>query len=495
MLNLITNQQMRMADAYTCENLKISSVDLMEKAALAFVKAFISYCNPEREVSIIVGKGYNGGDGLAIARLLHQTGFKNIKVYILEKFNSESNDFVINYERLKQTEVPIVHCTTLNDLPPTFDVAIDAILGSGFNRELDLFFTAIFIHINTNSNFIVSVDVPSGCNVDSFNYNSYNGIRAQLTISFQRPKLFFTLPESQRVTEDFEVVDIGLSEEYIQSIASEYFWVDKMAAKSLLPIRKKFTHKGSYGHVLVCAGSPHMRGASLLCAKAVLKTGAGLITLLTNSDFFPFVNVFAPELMTNNIDQFKDVNLEKFSSIAIGPGLGTDEKAKELVHYFLSQNTPLVLDADALNILQLEDLPKNPNQSLIITPHVNEFDRLFGYHESWYERLQTAKKFAEKLKIIIVLKNQFTYICTPDGKVFINSTGNPAMAQGGMGDALTGCIAALLARGLNPEEAAILGCFIHGYTGDKLAEHHEVVSPSLLIDNLPKSLLDISKVE
>ncbi|NGM72030.1 NAD(P)H-hydrate dehydratase [Sphingobacterium sp. SGL-16] len=495
MLNLITNQQMRMADAYTCENLKIPSVDLMEKAAIAFIKAFISYCNPEREVYIIVGKGNNGGDGLAIARLLHQTGFKNIKVYILEKFNSESNDFVINYERLKQTEVPILHCTALNDLPPTFDVAIDAILGSGFNRELDLFFTSIFKHINTNSNFIVSVDVPSGCNVDSFNYNSYNGIRAQLTISFQRPKFFFTLPESQMVTEDFEVVDIGLSQEYIQSITSEYLWVDKEAAKSLLPRRKKFTHKGTYGHVLVCAGSPHMRGASLLCAKAVLKTGAGLITLLTNSDFFPFANVLAPELMTKNINQFKDINLEKFSSIAIGPGLGTDEKAKELVHYFLRQNTPLVLDADALNVLQLEDFPKNPHESLIITPHVNEFDRLFGQHESWYERLQTAKMSAEKLKIIIVLKNQYTYICTPNGKVFINSTGNPAMAQGGMGDALTGCIAALLARGLNPQEAAILGCFIHGYTGDKLAQHYEVVSPSLLIDNLPKSLLDISKVE
>lgn len=186
--------------------------------------------------------------------------------------------------------------------------------------------------------------------------------------------------------------------------------MDKNGVKELLPQRKKFTHKGTYGHLLVCSGNENTRGASLLTAKAALKTGAGLITLLTNTEFFPFVNLFSPELMTRDMDQMNKLNLEKFTALAIGPGLGTSEKARERVLYFLSQNKPLVLDADALNVLRIEDLMQNSNNTLVITPHVNEFDRLFGKHSSWHERLQTAKEFAKEKKTVIVLKNKYTYI-------------------------------------------------------------------------------------
>lgn len=486
MLNLITNQQMRQADTYTCQHLNIESVELMEQAAKAFVELFIKYSLSDKEISIVAGKGNNGGDGLAIARLLHEKGYKHIKVYILEKFNSASKDFSINLEKLQTLNIPIVYCYSLHDLPSTFDVVVDAVLGSGFNRALDSFFAAVFRHINESSNFIVSVDVPSGCPADTFDIESYDGIHAHLTICFQRPKLFFTLPESHKVTDDFKTVSIGLCEDYLQSIPSDYFWIDKGYVTALLPCRKKFSHKGSYGHVLVYSGAKTMRGASLLASKAAVKMGAGRTTLLTDAEFFPFANVFLPELMTADIGRLNDLNFDKFSAIAIGPGLGISETSREHVLRLLKLKNPLVLDADALNVLSKEDLSGHPH--LVITPHMNEFDRLFGKHKTWYERLQSAKSFAQENGIVIVLKNQYTFICTPQGKVFINSTGNPAMAQGGMGDVLTGCITALLARGLKPEEAAVAGCYIHGFTADLLAEQHEVVSPSLLTDNLSKAI-------
>lgn len=488
MLNFITNKEMRNVDAFTCETLNLTSLELMEQAAQAFVASFVSYCTKNRHVTIFAGKGNNGGDGLAIARLLYLRGYHNIEIYILDLFNTTSKDFIINYERLKELKIEIKECSTVDQLPLEFDVVIDAVLGTGFNKSLGESFKKIFTHLNSSSSYIISVDVPSGCDTDKFSITEYFGIHAHLTISFQRTKLFFTLPESKIVTNDFMFVSIGLSEKYLQDIPSDFFYIDFNSVTELLPKRENFSHKGNFGHVLVYSGNSNTRGAALLTAKAALYSGAGLVTLAVESDFVAFVNMCQPEIMSIDKHSVNSVDWPKYNACVIGPGLGTDFENKKEVLNFIKQSKFLVLDADALNVLTITDFSQLANKNIIITPHMKEFDRLFGTHESWYERLLTAKKYAEKLGIIIVLKNQYTFICNQDGKVYVNSTGNPAMSQGGMGDALSGCITAFLARGLQPLEAAILGCYSHGFSGDLLAKDNEIVTASLLINNLPKTL-------
>lgn len=457
MLNVITAEEMRKADAYTCEHSEISSIDLMEQAAAAFTEIFVRRISSQRHITVIAGTGNNGGDGLAIARLLRMKGYHNIEVICLDAFTSKSKDFSINKERLAALKISCKTVNTLEQLPKNFDVVIDAVLGSGFNRELSPYLKSSFAHINQNSNYTVSVDIPSGCTADQFTFEDYDGVKADLTICFQRPKLLFTLPESTAVTREFKFASIGLDETYLSAIPTDYYWIDEKTIKQLLKPREVFTHKGTYGHVLVISGNEQTKGATLLTAKASLFSGVGLVTLLTEVNYFPCVNVYQPELMTANKEDLKNLDYSKYQSIAIGPGMGSATEQREQLLFLLQQKRPSVLDADALNLLTTDLLKQYVSHPTILTPHVKEFDRLFGNHTSWYDRLQTARIQAKELQCIIVLKNQYTYIINEEGKVFINPTGNPAMAQGGMGDVLTGCISGFLARGYSAFNADVFG--------------------------------------
>lgn len=488
MLNFISNHQMRQADEYTIQHSPIRSIDLMEQASVAFVKKFAEYVSDETKITVVCGKGNNGGDGVAIARLLRLKGYKNINVMIVNVFQNASEDFKINKERLIQLKIPLIEIENATQFPKDLNIVIDAILGSGFRGTTDRILSDIIQKINQRANYIFSVDCPSGLNTDIPESENYQGIRANKTISFQRPKLFFTLPESVVCSQAFEFVDIGLDENFLRSLPSNYFWIEEQDIVKKIRLRKTFSHKGTYGHLLIIAGAPNTMGAALLCVRASLFSGTGMVTCCISQEYFPAINSFQPEIMTLNRDDIETIPFDKFSAIAIGSGLGTTQSSKEIVQKILEIKTPAVFDADALNILAEEDRLSQIPPNSILTPHIKEFDRLFGISENWTVRIEKARQKAQELQCIIVLKNQYTFICDTNGNVSINSSGNPSMAQAGMGDVLTGCIASFLAQGYDPTDAAIIGCYVHGAAGDTLSQLHEVTPASMITKQISKTL-------
>lgn len=491
MQNLLTSQQTREADAHTISSKPISSIDLMEAASIAFVKEFQKEVTDKYiPISIYCGTGNNGGDGLAVARLLYANDYKNISVKISRFSNKSTKDFDVNRERLKLTDIQITELSDTNPSPEeNAEVIIDALLGSGLNKPVEGILRELIDYINSLQKKVISLDVPSGFPSGGIISSDVTIIKASLVISFQRPKINFFFPESSRALDKFIIVPIGLDEEYIQSVSSHWKLVEEDDIKQYLKPRKQFSHKGTYGHALIIAGTEETMGAALLCADACLHSGAGLTTACIPESGNTALNMRSPEIMI--IDGYTLIPhsmLNGFSSIAIGPGLGTDEHAADILQHILNcYHKKLVLDADALNILSLkpELLEQVPAMS-IITPHMKEFDRLFGEHTSWWDRIVTARQKAAELNIIILLKNQYSFIVLPDGNVMINPTGNPAMAVGGMGDVLTGMIAGFLAQGYPAQEAAMIACFIHGKAGDELSgEGMNSIPPRYIIERLP----------
>lgn len=476
MLQLLTSSQIREADAYTIKNKPISSIDLMESASGAFVKAFIAEV-PDRDtmISVYCGTGNNGGDGLAIARLLKEQAYDSISVKIMRFSPKESADFKINLDRLKLTGIPLTELSDANHLPKEkAAVIIDALIGTGLNKALEGDLQTLIKHLNKLKKKVIAVDVPSGFPTEGIIDQGATILKAKLTITFQRPKINFFFPESAHATERFIVADIGLDEAYIQSLPGPWKLIEEKDLQGLIKIRKPFSHKGTYGHALIIAGNTKTMGAALLCADACLHSGAGLTTACIPEKGMPALNAYAPEVMTLPRSELAaEVNSGKFNSIAIGPGLGTNPNATKLVKQALDFNIPMLIDADALNILAANPalLHKLPKQA-ILCPHMKEFDRLFGISGTWWDRVALAQRKAKELNLIILLKNQYTFIALPEGDILINPTGNPAMAVGGMGDVLSGMIAAFLAQGYTAIESAILATYIHGKTGDVL--HHDM---------------------
>ncbi len=498
MRTLLTSAQMRSADQFTIANKPIASIDLMEKAARAFVQHFLrNEFDTHKSVAIFCGKGNNGGDGLAIAHLLIANGYENIKVYIINFSKKQSDDFAINLQRIEETRCKKTIINQASDLKNLkADLIIDAILGSGLNKPLSGEFEQLVQAINKLNKKIYAVDVPTGFFAEGKLPKHYNGIKAYKTICFQRPKISFFFPESAMATEKYEVVDIDLDETFIQKQDSDFYLVEESDIENILQPRKLFSHKGTYGHSLIIAGNTNTMGAALLSSMACLHAGAGLITACIPPSGLIALNTSLPEVMALPRDEYTRIeNPKKYQAIAIGPGLATGPENEKLLESLILANQAMIIDADALNILgERPDLIDKLAANTIITPHMKEFDRLFGEHDSWWDRVQTAKEQAQKLKIVIVLKNQYTFICLPTGKVLINRTGNPAMAQGGMGDILTGIIAGFVAQQYSATDATVLACYIHGKAGDYLAHEHFVVTASQVAERVSKEIkLLISK--
>jgi len=492
MRTLLTSAQMRSADQFTIANKPIASIDLMEKAARAFVQAFLrDEFDTNKSLAIICGKGNNGGDGLAIAHLLIANGYENLKVYIINFDEKQSDDFAINLQRIEETRCKKMIINQASDLKHLkADLIIDAILGSGLNKPLSGEFEALVQAINKLNKKVYAVDVPTGFFAEGKLQKDYNGIIAYKTICFQRPKINFFFPESALATEKYEVVDIDLDESFIQKQAAEFYLVEESDIQKILQPRKLFSHKGTYGHALVIAGNTDTMGAALLSSMACLHTGAGLTTASIPQSGLAALNTTLPEVMALPRDEYTRIeNPKKYRAIAIGPGLGTEVENEKLLESLILANQMLIIDADALNILgERPDLIDKLAANTIITPHMKEFDRLFGEHDNWWDRVQTAKEQALKQKIVIVLKNQYTFICLPTGKILVNPTGNPAMAQGGMGDILTGILAGFVAQKYSATDAALLACYIHGKAGDYLAQEQFVVAASHLTARISKEI-------
>ncbi|MEO3403076.1 NAD(P)H-hydrate dehydratase [Mucilaginibacter sp. CAU 1740] len=496
MLPLLISQQIREGDAYTIANEPISSVDLMERASRAFVGWFVNRFPDKNEpITFYCGTGNNGGDGLAIARILCDHHYNKLKVIIVRFSAKVSDDFQVNYERLKETCVTIKELEKGEEIPEDSSrVIIDALLGSGLNKPLIGDYARLVNFINGLNKTIVSVDVPTGFFAEGEVAKDTIAIKASLVITFQQPKVNFLLPESALYVDCWETVNIGISEKFAYSVNSPYQLVEEKDARQLLKPRHHFSNKGTYGHSLLVAGQAKTMGAALLSSSAAAHAGAGLITACIPESGLIALNSYRPEVMaiTRKEKELPEIDWDKFASIAVGPGLGKDDDALKLLKDIIKNyKKPLVIDADALNLLAenpalFAELPDGS----VLTPHMKEFDRLFGDHDNWWQRLQTSIKKAKELKICIILKNDYTITAIPDGKAYFNSTGNPAMASGGMGDVLTGIVAALLAQKYPPVEACILAVYIHGKAGDELAlpNRLNVVLPGKLITQLPVTM-------
>lgn len=496
MLPLLTAAQIREADAYTIANEAVLSIDLMERASKAWVSWFINHFPDKRQsISVYCGTGNNGGDGLAIARLLNEHGYQKLTVKIARFSEKFSDDFITNRQRLLQLHIPVQELPAgYQTLTENSDIIIDALLGSGLNKPLSGDFERLVTYLNSLNKTVVAVDVPTGFLTEGDLDEGAAVLKADLLITFQQPKINFLLPESEGHIACWETVNIGLNEEFIRSLQSPYQWVEERDIKAMLKPRKRFSNKGTYGHALLIAGQAKTMGAALLCSSACVYAGAGLTTACIPESGLTALNSYQAEVMAIIRREYElpDLEFDRFTTIGIGPGLGKGEDALALLQYMLEgYDKPMVIDADALNLLAAHQrlLTQLPAGS-ILTPHMKEFDRLFGEHQNWWQRLQTLKHKAQELNICIVLKNAYTITATPGGMLYFNSSSNSAMATGGMGDVLTGIITALLAQKYTPEQACLIGVFLHGKAGDELAlpNRLQVVLPGQVAARIPASM-------
>jgi hydroxyethylthiazole kinase-like uncharacterized protein yjeF len=499
-MKILNAQQIREWDQYTIQHEPVSSIELMERAAGKCVEWLEENNFLQFPFTIFCGKGNNGGDGLAIARMLALKQCQ-VRVYILEFGHLGTEDFQTNLERLhKYSQVEIKFIQTEQQFPSLNknEIIIDALFGSGLNRPLEGVTAKLVEHINNSGCKIIAIDTPSGLPVDhSVKGNSI--IKANHTLSFQINKLAFLFQENAGFVGEVHILDIGLHEDYYNSVSTQYESTDDKIVSAIYKPRNRFAHKGNFGHALIVAGSYGKMGAAVLCAKACLRSGAGLITCHIPKCGYEIMQTTLPEAMVmvdfnSSIVTRVEEDLSKFSSIGIGPGVGTASETKKILYeIFDTYKKPVVLDADALNIISSDKGVKKVTAGSVLTPHPKEFERLFGKTENDYDRLQLAQQKSKELNLVIVLKGHHTSIVTPVGKVYFNSTGNAGMAKGGSGDVLTGILTALLSQGYNEVEASILGVYLHGLAGDIAAEKYseEAILAGDIIENLGEAFLQI----
>ncbi|MBC5775826.1 NAD(P)H-hydrate dehydratase [Pontibacter sp. KCTC 32443] len=498
-MKILSAAQTHDADAATLQYEEIDSLELMERAAKAFVCWFENKFMPQQYVYIFCGPGNNGGDGLAVARLLSQRQH-HVKVFIVGDSANASPDHKVNLQRLPEAVAPhYIHSSA--DLPAlhTKHCVIDALFGTGLNRPVSGLFAEVIQHLNNSGACITAIDIPSGLYTDSQTPEEGAIMRANYTISFELPKLAFFLPQHEPYVGEWHTVPIGLSPAFIAEASANYYCITSDDVKQLLKPRAKFSHKGSYGHALLMCGGYGKMGAAVLAARACLRSGVGLLTMHVPTSGYSILQTAVPEAMTLT-DKHKlfiselPEDTEKYTAIGMGPGMGKEKVTKTAIGQLLATSThPMVIDADAINIIASSDrlkaqLPKN---KVIFTPHPKEFERLVGKSKNHYDRLEDMREFCREYSCYIALKGANTAIGTPEGKVYFNTTGNAGMATGGTGDVLTGVISALVAQGYALEEACILGVFVHGLAGDLALQKVGAIGmvASDLVDHLPQAFM------
>jgi NAD(P)H-hydrate epimerase len=470
-MKLFAHEQMKKWDEFTCSQSGIRSWQLMERAAIACKDWLLNAGMAKQPIHIFCGKGNNGGDGLALARLLHDEK-TTVTVHILETGKPGTPDFQENLQKIHTTDLPVHYLQQPEHFPvikPT-DLIIDALAGIGFSGNPRGLFCDLITYLNNADCPIVSIDQPSGLNAERITEMG-TCIEANDTLTFERPKLAFMFAANERFTGNIHIIPIGLSKEFDLHEPSAYEIPDEILVRSIYRPRGKFTHKGNYGHACLVAGSTGMMGAAVLASMSVGRAGAGKLSCYTVPEGFPALHTAVPEAMTGTLEELLLImrsGEKPHSAIAAGPGIGTTEGITKWFTTLLKvAEQPMILDADALNIIAAhpEWMDKLPKGSLL-TPHPKEFDQLFGKSADETERLYKAMTFASALKVHIILKGHHTAIITPGGQVYFNNTGNAGMAKAGMGDVLTGLLLGLMAQGYLLPEAAILGVYLHGLAGD-----------------------------
>lgn len=469
---IISTDQIKGADLHTISSHKIRSIDLMEKAASAFVQYLMTLQIANHKIIVFCGSGNNGGDGLAICRMLIENGF-DAHAYFIDTNKTPTNDCSANLKTLHEVKV-IENESEIPEFNHT-DIIIDALFGIGIRGKVEGLISDVIRAINSSANTVVySVDMPSGLPSETI-AQSEDVVKADLVITFQRPKASFFFPEHKTFVKDWIAIDIGLDEDYIQQSDSKTFYINH-EVQQYVKRRAKFSHKGHYGHALLMAGSFDKMGAALLSAHACLKSGVGLLTTHVPKCGVNIMQSSLPEAMCMSDDSEEYLtqlpNISVCNVLAIGPGIGTATETETMFFQLLKNvKVPMVIDADAINILS-----KNPGwmphipQGSILTPHIKEFDRLVGTSSQTTDRLIKAAEFTEKHHCVIVLKDACTWVIDDKGHKYVHDGGNPGMATAGSGDVLTGIITGLLAQGNSSVKAACIAVYHHGLAGDKAAK-------------------------
>lgn len=498
-MKIFTNNQLKELDSQTIEREPISSIDLMERASVAITEA-IEKRWPDSNTSFLVfaGDGNNGGDALAVSRLLAEKNH-SVEVFLFNIKKELSHECEENWKRLENMEKVTRHEITTEFTPPTFvpgTIIIDGLFGTGLNKPLIKGYAGLVHFINGLPGTRVSIDMPSGLFGEDNSANIMdNVIKADLTLTIQRPKLSMFFAENEKYCGEVEVLDINISKEAMAEMSSSYNIIEEKDVKESYKPITKFAHKGSRGHALIIAGSYGMAGAAILATKACFKTGVGKVTANTPTLNNDIMQIAVPEAVLHHdlsTSVFSaSVPMVGYNAVGIGPGIGMNPSTEVALQDQLDGlNIPLVLDADALNIISnhkswLQELPNGT----ILTPHPKEMDKLVGPCENTFKRMQKAMEMAQQFSIFIVLKGKWSIIVCPNGNFLFNPTGNAGMATAGSGDVLTGMITSLLAQGYTPLDAVRMGVYLHGLAGDMATEElgEESVTASDIISYIPKA--------
>ena len=512
---IVTTRQMQQMDKNTIESFGIPGRVLMENAGRGAIEMLSEHFDLEgARVAVVAGRGNNGGDGFVIGRYLMEMGV-SVSFFLLSTRDRVQGDAGANMDLVLDLlaehalsqfiEIPDKDALeAVTEILLDHDLFVDAIFGTGLNSDVRGIYRDVIELINDSDKPVFSVDIPSGINADTGAVCGV-AIQADATATFAFAKAGHILYPGNFHTGDLEVVDIGIPGHIAKAQSPHIFLPEPHDIAGLIPARAFNAHKGSFGHLLVLAGSPGKTGAAALCANAAMRSGAGLVTLGVPEKLMPVMEPMVVEPMTTALAQTSSGGLDAAAlddiitlladkaALALGPGMGTDSGTQELIKNILAiASVPMVIDADGLNcIAKNPDILATVKAPVILTPHPGEMARLTGKTTADIQqnRMETARNFAEKHKVILVLKGAQTLVAYPDGAVFICPTGNPGMACGGMGDVLTGMIAAFLAQDLSPESAALAGVYVHGLCGDLLAEDHAFgFSASDMVAGIPQAL-------
>ncbi|MCH4553302.1 NAD(P)H-hydrate dehydratase [Aestuariibaculum lutulentum] len=502
-MKIFSKEQVYEGDRLTVERQQISSADLMERAGVAIFDWFHRRMQGEQvPIHVFCGIGNNGGDGLVLARHLILDGY-NVKTYIVNYSDKRSKDFLINYDRIKQTTKDWPTLLKEGDDFPEIgerDIIVDAVFGIGLNRPIQQWVLLLFKHFDESRAFTLSVDIPSGLQTDKVPESDLCVVKANYTLSFVTPKLVFFLPETAKFTDQWEVLDIGFDQQYIFETETEANLIGKNEVIPLYIPRDKFSHKGSFGHSLIIGGSYGKIGAVTLASKAALTVGSGLVTAyVPKCGYIPLQSGFPEAMVITDKNEEKITNISfviKPTVIGLGVGIGTAAPTIKALEVFFKENKiPSVIDADGINILSRapELLDLLPPET-VLTPHPKELERLIGEWTDDFDKLNKVKAFSKKHNVIVIIKGAHT-ITVYQEKLYVNSTGNPGLATAGSGDVLTGMITGLIAQGYDPLIASVFGVYLHGKSADIAVEDYgyESLTASHVINYIGEAYLDLFK--
>ena len=512
---IVTAQEMQRMDGATIGTFGIPGRVLMENAGRGATTFFLDavYGPHPGSVGVIAGRGNNGGDGFVMARYLRQLGIP-VTVFLLSPRERVQGDAAANLALLDPMGVSVVEVPD----PAGFDAAltamrrqriwIDAILGTGLNSDVRGIFYQAIDFINQQNRPVFAVDIASGINADN---GQVCGIATQATATatFGFAKVGHLTYPGRSLTGQLKVIEIGIPPHIARSIGSKQHLITPALVQASFPQRDPTAHKGSTGHLLILAGSPGKTGAAAMAATTAMRSGAGLVSLCIPRSLNPILETLVTEVMTVGLPETDSGGLDASAfniistlvadkrCLAIGPGLGTDTATGRLVRQVLeSVDVPLVIDADGLNLIATDlEVLKAAKAPLVLTPHPGEMSRLCGAStkEIQADRITHARAFATRYRVHLVLKGAATVVAHPDGNVFVNPTGNPGMAAGGMGDVLTGLIAGLITQGMAPDTAALVGVYLHGAAADHIACHKAPTGflAGEVVHAVPEALADI----